>query len=316
VFNERILEFEEEVARRRSLRLRDHQSGLQAVLLDALPYKILQKQKRYMRRHMRKPNNMKVRTYASHLAKINNEELPELPPFAPRQSLNRDDMVDIILNGIPNSRTTQELIQFCERMESAEERSDTGNNQSNNSQNGSRKKSKTGNSGTSSKKSTGKWCSFHETDTHDTSECRQKKFHGNNEDGTPKKTEKSNSGSNNKHYKKGQYVPRKEVNAIVKQAVQAVRKELKKEDTKKRSAEEANLVESKTVATIPKHKFVWNQPLNEGDIVEDDKSAMEASNSMSDMDNQLHEAFDQGEDSSEYSVQQEQFLLETAGKQA
>ena len=330
-FNDRILEFEEQSAERKSLRLRDHTLALHAVLLDAFPYKVLQKQKRYMRRNMRKPSNMKVRTYAAHLTKINREELPELPPFQGNaQSMSQDEMVEIILNGIPNSwvkemdkqnfdpevRTQQELIDFCERMESSEERPDTSNNNRNDSQNGSRKKTKTGS--VTHKKSTGKWCVFHETDTHDTSECRQKKFHGQNDDGTQKKSDKSgHSGNKSSNYKKGQYLPRKEVNAIVKQAIKAARKEFHKEDTKKRSAEEANLVEAKPVTNIPKHQFEWNQPLNVGDIVEDDKSAMEAASSMSDMDNQLSEAFDQGDDKdTEYDVQKEQFMLETTGKQA
>ena len=80
---------------------------------------------------MRKLNGMKVRTYAAHLTKINHGELPELPPFqGDQQSLSQDEMVEIILNGIPNSwvkevdkqnfnpevRTQQELINFCEHM--------------------------------------------------------------------------------------------------------------------------------------------------------------------------------------------------------
>ena len=65
---------------------------------------------------------------------------------------------------------------------------------------------------------------------------------------------------------------------------------------------------------MPKHKFLWEQPLNTGDIMEDDASAEAASSRMSDMDNQLSEAFDQGESSS-YSVEKEQYLLETTGKQ-
>ena len=46
---------------------------------------------------------------------------------------------------------------------------------------------------------------------------------------------------------------------------------------------------------VPKHKFLWEQTLNTGDIMEDDASAEAASSRMSDMDNQLSEAFDQGE---------------------
>ena len=124
----------------------------QAVLLEALPYEILQKQKCYMHRHMSKLHGMKVHTYATHLTKINCEELPKLPLFKGKtQSLDKDKMVEIILYGVPNgwqcemdrlnfnpeTNTQQELIQFCERMESAEDRPNSGNNQRNNGQNGS-----------------------------------------------------------------------------------------------------------------------------------------------------------------------------------
>ena len=57
----------------------DHEAAMQAVLLDALPYKIMQKQKWFMNCHIQMPSNMKVHTYAAHLTKINCEELLELP---------------------------------------------------------------------------------------------------------------------------------------------------------------------------------------------------------------------------------------------
>ena len=95
---------------------------------------------------MRKPHGMKVRTYAAHLTKINCEELLELPLFKGKaQSLDKDKMVEIILNGLPNrwqhemdrlnfdpeTNTQQELIQFCKRMESAEDKPNSGDNQQN-----------------------------------------------------------------------------------------------------------------------------------------------------------------------------------------
>ena len=48
--------------------------------------------------------------------------------------------------------------------------------------------------------------------------------------------------------------------------------------------------------------------------MEDDDSAKVASSHMSDMDNQLSEAFDQGEGPN-YDVEKEQFLLKTTGKE-
>ena len=57
------------------------------VVIDLLPRKILAKVKRSMRRDMRKPPDMKIREYFHNLQRLNEEELPNLPPFAVGQSL-------------------------------------------------------------------------------------------------------------------------------------------------------------------------------------------------------------------------------------
>ena len=82
---------------------------------------------------------------------------------------------------------------------------------------------------------------------------------------------------------------------IVKQAMKAAQKEFFKQETKKHLANEANLFEmhwvnpsnKPKVVPVPKHKFLWEQPLNTGGIMEDDASADAASSRMSDTDNQL-----------------------------
>ena len=102
---------------------------LQAVILDAMPYKAITKQKRYMRRFTKKPPNMRFRTYVAHIMKINKEEILELPPFKDmEQVLKKDDLVNILLNGMPTAwedemdkddfdpeaHSIQELVDFCE----------------------------------------------------------------------------------------------------------------------------------------------------------------------------------------------------------
>jgi hypothetical protein len=52
------------------------------------PYKALEKQKRFMRRKMRKLANMRIRIFVNHLHRINFDELPQLPPFATDQELS------------------------------------------------------------------------------------------------------------------------------------------------------------------------------------------------------------------------------------
>jgi hypothetical protein len=56
--------------------------ALHSVITNACPFKVLQKQKRYMRRYMRKPAEMKFCTYVHSLMCINIEEIPHLLPFA------------------------------------------------------------------------------------------------------------------------------------------------------------------------------------------------------------------------------------------
>ena len=52
-----------------------------------------------LRRKMRKPVDMSVRTYIQHLQRINREELPNLPPFLNTNQLSDDEMIDIFLFG-------------------------------------------------------------------------------------------------------------------------------------------------------------------------------------------------------------------------
>ena len=118
------------------------------------------------------------------------------------------------------------------------------------------------------------------------------------------------------------YIPRKEVIAIVKQAMKVTQNDFSKQESKKHLADEANLFKIHLVnlhnkpkaVPAPKHKFLWEWPLNTGNIMEDNASAEEASTCMSDIDNQLSEVFDQGE-SPKYDIEKEQYLLETTGKQ-
>ena len=158
----------------------DIETGLNAVMTEVCPYKALEKQKRFMRRKMRKPANLSTRAYVSNILRINGEELPMLPPFNTTQGLSADEIIDIVTFGIPKSwvRKMDEhdfdpmaqgignLVAFCERMEAAEEHvndPETKGNSSN-KKSSSKKHKSTRNNGK-------KWCDYHETTSHNTSEC-------------------------------------------------------------------------------------------------------------------------------------------------
>ena len=156
----------------------------QALIAHLCPRQALAKVKKALRRDMRKPPDMKVRTYYQHLVRINREELAALPPlFNNTQSLLDSEMVDIILYGTPRSwqnemdrmgfdpfdKTLGQLIGFMENIEAAEARqakTDSGKKTDK-----SAKKPKKESSGTVAKPKY--FCTHHgENWTHDTKDCR------------------------------------------------------------------------------------------------------------------------------------------------
>ena len=102
-----------------------------------MPYKALQHKKRFMCRKMRKPADMKVWQYVSHLVWINVEELPSMPPFTASQKLSKDKIMDIIMFSILWSWECEmhcqdfdplwggvvlhQLVEFCKRIEVMED---------------------------------------------------------------------------------------------------------------------------------------------------------------------------------------------------
>jgi hypothetical protein len=109
-------------------------AGLYAILTYIAPHKALAKQKRWMRCNCCKPTNMLVREYTNNLHQINKRELCKLPLFDANQILTGDELTDIVLHGVsrlwprkmekqdfdPDTKTLVKIIQFCERMEEAE----------------------------------------------------------------------------------------------------------------------------------------------------------------------------------------------------
>jgi len=84
-----------------------------------------------MQRNMHKPADVTTRTYVNYLTRINNRELPLLPPFNLNQSLNEYELKDIIHNGLtlswknemicqrfdPLLNPLEQLVHVCERLE-------------------------------------------------------------------------------------------------------------------------------------------------------------------------------------------------------
>jgi hypothetical protein len=159
--------------------------------------------------------------------------------------LSNDELLDIVLFGIPKSwvkemdrqdfdpfamEDIQTLVQFCERMESAEDFQDTSNKQGSNSKN-SYKKTKFSNNKGKPCKGSGKWCEYHETDTHDTSECsvlkkmKESSGRSNSSDKKPFNKNKTWTKKSNDAKK----FSKKELNALVKKASEKAVKKATKE---------------------------------------------------------------------------------------
>jgi len=231
--------------------------GFKYVIKQVSPYQTLEKQKRFMRRKMRKPAGMTVRQYVTCLHRINNEELPLLYPHNPNQRLPIDELVDIVWYGIPKSWTKEMdkqnfdpfrnhdlegLVDFCERMEACEDGGPTDPKHTNKKKD--TKKSKTSTSGNKAKEGD-KWCEYHESSTHSTAECAVMKALKAKKGVKPNGDKKDNK-TNKKDWKKksddAKTFTKKELNNLVKKASdkaasKAVTKTVNKtKDTRKSNA--------------------------------------------------------------------------------
>jgi hypothetical protein len=98
------------------------------------PRRALQLEKRYMRRYMRKPRNLKMREYMARVEELNND-LGYFPSFMQGSRLVEDELLDIYEFGVPATwqkrfllhgfdpleHTKQEFLEFCERLEATED---------------------------------------------------------------------------------------------------------------------------------------------------------------------------------------------------
>ena len=200
---------------------------------SVIPMQALEMQKRYMKHRMRKPADMNIRQCVNHLTRINLEELPQLPPFSPTQALSYDELMDIVVYGIPRSwekemrqqdfdpfhhnTTLCMLVDFCEHLKGVEDNPAVKNKVT------SSKKQKV--SKGKPNKSGSKNCMFRESSTHSTEECTTLKKLKNKKDGAGKpKTWEKKAGKSKKFTEE-------ELSSIVKSASKKAVAKAKKEFT-------------------------------------------------------------------------------------
>jgi hypothetical protein len=108
---------------------------LRELAKNVFPKRALRIQKRYMRRYMRKPREMKMREYRNRVIELNGylERFPN--SFNAAQKLEEEEITDILEFGTPKTwqkelvkqgmdsteMTTHEMVEFCERLEFIED---------------------------------------------------------------------------------------------------------------------------------------------------------------------------------------------------
>ena len=220
----------------------DFDRYLQGMIVNLVPAKSLAKVKRHLRRHCRKPVDMGIRTYFQNLYRINEQEIPNLPPFNDQSKFREDEFIDILTFGTPKAwakemdrqgfdpmdHTVDEVVAFMEQLEGAD---DFDKDPSKSDKKASKKASKSSKKeSNSSGKGELKYCEVHGECGHSTSQCRVAK--------RAKKSDGKDSGkSHNKTWerkaKSEASNSQKEVAMLIKKMV---RKELKSVDKKRKAS--------------------------------------------------------------------------------
>ncbi len=221
------------------------------VVSNLAPKKSLQRVKRFLRRECRKPSDMKVRTYYQHLIRMNQEELPQLPPFAPNQGLAVDELLDIILYGTPKSwsremdrqgqdpltMTIVQVVDFLEQIETAEE-FETKTSKDNKGQGKKKPYTKT-----NAKSGDQKHCMIHGWGGHSSDECYKLQGDAKRHKGDGSNSKKDWKGKNsnktwNRKADDGRDKSKKELASFQKAVKAGVQKELASIDKKRKSNKE------------------------------------------------------------------------------
>ena len=230
---------------------------------EMMPKKILARAKREVRRDMRKPADMTIRDYYNHLQRINLLELHHLPPFGTGQIFANDDIIDILIYGIPKSwqremdrqgfdpyTTTDPIdtVAFLEQIEAAEE-FDTNANKSNSNGNGNSKK-KSSSSG-SAKKTSDKdasssskkvYCEEHGWNySHSTSECKVLNGGGKKQKSSDQKKKSYGNKTWSRKADEATSSNKKDLAAFIKKSVaKGIRQEINKIDKKRSNSDSSD----------------------------------------------------------------------------
>jgi hypothetical protein len=162
------------------------------VAATVFPLRAYYTQKQAMRRYMRKPKDMKIRDYVDRLLEINSYlvHFPVKDDETAAASLPKEEMMDILLFGIPNNwqkkivelgfdsiaHTPQEFVEVCERISYGESTDDgqKAKTKQNAGIKGAKWQPNSSSKNSNKKKSNNsdKYCPLHKTYGHDANECK------------------------------------------------------------------------------------------------------------------------------------------------
>ncbi len=97
-----LTKFEDSVLNRGTETLNHFTLVLEEMSNYVFPRRVLQMQKRFMRRYMRKPRKLKMREFVARVEELNHD-LRYFPVFVAGARLLEDELLDIYENGVPNS---------------------------------------------------------------------------------------------------------------------------------------------------------------------------------------------------------------------
>jgi len=150
-----LINFENSIALHGDETEENYQAVMRDLMLYIFPKKALRIQKRYMRRQMRKPREMRVRDFVARVQEMNNY-LKYFPPFEDVQILPEDEILDILESAVPNTwqkefvrsgfdpieHDVREFIERSERVELTESLETKKGDRPNNNNNHNGKKNK------------------------------------------------------------------------------------------------------------------------------------------------------------------------------
>ena len=237
------------------------------------PQHAVRTQKRYIRRFIRKPKDMKFRAFVNRVLELNGhlDKFPEETTNVTPTILENDEIKDILHHACPKSwqdqmttlgfnfpeKTIEDMIEFCERFEQIEDdvipkkkKSSRKESSSSLSKKTTRKRktvsfnSSSSSSDDSSEDEKFKWCKYHGKCAHTTDECEDIERMCKEDKKRKRRTRFNDRKRDVKRRTK--YVKKSEVNAL---AVKKIKKYLKQKKKAKKTTDELRNFEKLSVSS-------------------------------------------------------------------